>query len=82
MDTFTSVIVYLLTWWVTLFAVLPWGVRTIEEPERGHAPSAPANPRIGTKLIATTVVAGIIWLIIYIVIASEVISFRAMVADT
>ena len=40
--------IYFVVWWIVLFAVLPWGVRTQEEEGEvvlGTDPSAPANPR-------------------------------------
>lgn len=76
MGVFTGVVVYAVVWFLVLFMVLPWGVRIPDEPEPGHAPSAPANPRIKLKMAVTTAIAGAVWLIIYLVVASGVISFR------
>jgi len=74
----SGIVVYLITWWVVLFAVLPWGVRPPDEPEPGHATSAPARPRLWMKFAVTTVVAAVIWLGIYGVIEAGWISFREM----
>jgi predicted secreted protein len=74
----SGIVVYLITWWVVLFAVLPWGVRPPDEPEAGHATSAPTRPRIWMKFAVTTVVAAVIWLGIYGVIEAGWISFRDM----
>ncbi len=63
--------VYFVLWWLVLFAVLPWGVRTQDEQGEvvpGSAPSAPQRPFLVRKLIATTVVAAIIFAILYAVI--------------
>jgi predicted secreted protein len=76
MGVFTGVVVYAVVWFLVLFMVLPWGVRIPDEPEPGHAPSAPTNPRIKLKMAVTTVIAGVAWLIIYFVVESGVISFR------
>ena len=46
MSTSTLIAIYFLIWWVTLFAVLPWGVRNQEESGEvipGTDPGAPAN---------------------------------------
>ena len=52
--------VYLLFWSVTLFAVLPFGVRTVEEAGveagRGHAESAPHRIDWRAKLGWTTAI--------------------------
>ena len=76
MGLVSGLAVFFLVWWVVLFAVLPWGVRSADRPDVGHAPSAPINPRIRTKFVATTVLAAVIWVLIYIVVSLEVISFR------
>ncbi|KAA0678381.1 DUF1467 family protein [Roseomonas genomospecies 6] len=74
----TGISVYVVVWWVVLFAVLPWGVRTPAQPEPGMANSAPERPRILLKFAATTLVAAVVWLIIYAVVQSDLISFREM----
>jgi predicted secreted protein len=75
MNFATALIVFILVWWLVLFTVLPWGIRREENPEEGHEPGAPANPRLWLRLGATTLVAGVIWGIIYWTIASDLIHF-------
>lgn len=53
--------IYVLIWFVVLFAVLPWGVRQPTNPEPGHDRGAPINPHLKLKALATTVVALVIW---------------------
>ncbi len=77
----TGVAVYLIVWWVVLFAVLPWGVRMPETPEPGHMAGAPDRPHIWTKVAVTTVIAAAIWAGIYAVVASDLISFREMARE-
>jgi predicted secreted protein len=78
MDWFTGIIVYLLIWWVALFAVLPIGTKPVAEadPEAGGWRGAPARPLLGRKVIATTVVAAVLWLGAYALITSDLVSFR------
>lgn len=60
--------IYFITWWVVLFAVLPWGVRTQGdngEIVQGTVESAPAKPRLLKIFLATTIVAGIVFLAIW-----------------
>lgn len=55
--------VFFVVWWVILFAVLPWGVRTQDdegEVTLGTVGSAPARPRLVRTALITTVVAAII----------------------
>ena len=77
MNLLTGFVVYFLIWWTILFAVLPWGVRRDENPEAGHDPGAPARPMLWRKVGATTVVAGLLWLVAYWLITSSWISFRS-----
>ncbi len=78
MGWISGIFVYFLIWWVVLFAVLPWGVQVPDKPEPGHAPSAPINPRMGLKVIATTVVSAFIWVAVWYVISSGWISLRSL----
>jgi predicted secreted protein len=66
----TSVAIYFLIWWITLFAVLPFGVQRQDEDGSvapGTDPGAPAIPRLGLKLLWTTGVATVIFAACYFV---------------
>jgi predicted secreted protein len=56
----TALAIYFVSWWIVLFAVLPFGVRSQEEEEGavspGTDPGAPAVPLLVKKLIWTTIV--------------------------
>ena len=68
---------YVVIWWIAIFAVLPWGVRPSEKGDLGHAAGAPANPRLLLKAAVTSVVAGVLWLIVYWAVNADLISFRS-----
>jgi predicted secreted protein len=57
--------IYLLFWTLTLFAVLPFGVRTSREegrePVPGEADSAPVDPQLGRKLLWTTLISAVLF---------------------
>ena len=64
MQITTVIAIYFLIWWVTLFAVLPFGVRSQHEGDdyaQGTDPGAPIMASIGRKLIWTTIVATLIF---------------------
>lgn len=72
----TGIMVYIVTWWVVLFTVLPWGAHPPANPQPGHATSAPEKPRLLLKFAVTTVVAGIVFAALYWFISADYISFR------
>jgi len=76
MNWFTGVMAYTIIWWTVLFAVLPWGNRPPENPETGHATSAPAKPRLLIKFGVTTIVATMIFLMFVWLLESDLISRR------
>lgn len=43
-------------WWISFFIVLPIGVKIEQKVEKGHADSAPSNPRIMFKIMMTTII--------------------------
>ena len=72
----TGIVVYVLVWWNTLFAVLPLWVTPAEPDDPGHGAGAPQRPRMLLKLAITTVVSALIWLLIYLLVRSPWLSFR------
>jgi len=78
MDWFTGIILYILIWWVTLFAVLPFGTKPVVKPdEQTGWRGAPEQPHLLRKAIATTIVAAIVWVAVYyFVILNPWLSFR------
>lgn len=67
---------YLIIWWVVIFAVLPWGVKVPENPDPGHATSAPEKPMLWRKLAITTLISALLWVVAYLIIESDLISVR------
>ena len=71
-----GVVSYVVIWWVVIFAVLPFGIRPTDEGDLGHAAGAPANPRLWFKAGVTTLVAAVLWLALFLLVNSNLISFR------
>ncbi len=76
MTILTGLVVYIILWWLVLFMVLPWGIRTLEGSAAGHVASAPAAPRLWLKFGVATGIATVLWTITYVVIEAGLISFR------
>lgn len=69
MGWFTGIVVFLLVWWMMLFTVLPFGhVRNVD--------GTSVDARMKQKAIVTSILAGIVWIVIYILIDADLVSFR------
>ncbi|HUC11531.1 MAG TPA: DUF1467 family protein [Stellaceae bacterium] len=75
MNWFTGIIVYILVWWVTLFAVLPLWVVPAEPGDLAHAAGAPKQTLLLRKILVTSLVAAIIWVGIYALVHSPYLNF-------
>lgn len=65
----SMVAIYFIIWWIGLFAVLPWGVRSQHEAGDivpGSEPGAPATPRLLRIALVNTVFATIIFALFYL----------------
>lgn len=80
MNWFSGVVVYVILWWLVFFMTLPFGIRAPhevgEEPGQGHADGAPVKPRLWLKAGVTSLIAAMLWGVAYVLIVSDLISFR------
>lgn len=79
MDWFTGIAIYLTLWWVVLFCVLPIGARSQAEAGEvtpGTEPGAPVAPRMGRKLIWTSVAAAVLWAVLAALIGLNLVSLE------
>ncbi|MEK1851237.1 MAG: DUF1467 family protein [Phyllobacterium sp.] len=66
----TAMAVYFILWWLTLFTMLPIGLRTQGDEEDvtlGTPASAPHKHRMGRVFLLTTIISAVIFAIFYIV---------------
>jgi predicted secreted protein len=83
MQITTAIAIYFLIWWITLFAVLPFGVRSQHEGAEfaeGTDPGAPIMARIGMKLVWTTIVASIVFGMLAAIYKYKLIDLGAFMA--
>jgi predicted secreted protein len=83
MPVTTAIAIFFLIWWVVLFAVLPWGIRSQHEGGEiapGTDPGAPAIPRLGRKLLWTTLVSVLIFAGCYAVYVNHLVTLQGLVA--
>jgi predicted secreted protein len=63
-----GIALYIMIWWMTLFAVLPFGVKTQGEAGdvvEGTPASAPMTPRIVRAMLINTVVAAFVFAFVW-----------------
>ena len=77
----TGVMVYLVIWWTILFAVLPLGVRRVENPGRGQERGAPERPELLRKAIITSIVAAVLWIAFYLFHQADILNSRRLVEN-
>jgi predicted secreted protein len=83
MSIATGLAIYFIIWWMVLFAVLPFGVRSQQESgdvTPGSDPGAPALPQLARKLVWTTVVAAVVFALGYVIYAYRLIALDDLVA--
>ncbi len=76
-----KIAVYFIIWWVVLFAVLPFGVRTQAEAGSvvpGTPASAPAGFRLLRVMVLTSVVAAIVFAVLWAAVVWKIIDVDAI----
>jgi len=83
MPVTTAAAIFFLIWWVVLFAVLPWGVRSQHEAgeiAEGTDPGAPAVPNLRRKLLWTTLVSVVVFAACYVVYVDRLVTLDGLLA--
>lgn len=81
MNLFSAFVVWLILWWLTLFIILPIGIRGQAEENdifEGSEPGAPQSVDMKRKFKQTTIVATIIWLCIVALILSGLVTWEQL----
>ena len=69
-------LIYVIIWWIVVFTILPIGIRKQDKVEKGHAEGAPQNPQILKKFIMTSLIAFVLWLLVFFIIKKQIFSFQ------
>ncbi|WP_370853025.1 DUF1467 family protein [Pararhizobium haloflavum] len=81
MSIFSAFAVYFIIWWVTLFAILPIGVRTQADDDDiilGTAESAPVKANLGQKALLTTLVSAVVFAVYFVTTSVYGLSFESI----
>jgi predicted secreted protein len=79
----TGLAIFFLIWWLVLFAVLPWGIRSQDEQGEvvpGSDPGAPAIPKLRSKLLWTTLVSLVVFAAFYVIYAERLVTIESLMA--
>lgn len=69
-----AVAIYFIVWWITLFAVLPFNVRTQDEAGAivpGTPESAPAEPKLLRIIVINTIIASLVFSVVLSIVLYE-----------
>ena len=78
MDFVSGLVVFILLWWWVFLMSLPFGIKTPDEVESGHATSAPERPMLGAKLLFQLQLLRFSLLIVYWIIDTGFISLSQL----
>ncbi|GGG93882.1 hypothetical protein GCM10007420_06660 [Glycocaulis albus] len=76
-----GLVVYLITWWIVIFTVLPLRIQGQYEAGdivEGSEPGAPVNPRLKEKALLTTFITSVLWLIFFAVMELGLVDLNAL----
>lgn len=84
MSIFGAIVTYIVVWWIVLFTVLPWGVKSQIEAEKdeivkGSDFGAPKTAYIGRKLFITTLIAFLLWGFFAFLFYTDIITLNSVI---
>lgn len=82
MSLISALAIYFIIWWLVLFVVLPFGVRSQQEAGEvtlGTDHGAPERPQLVRKFAITTAIAAIVFAVVYIVFGVYMFSLEDMI---
>ena len=78
-----SFVVFIILWWLIFFTILPLNIKSQFESSKaikGTDPGAPNNPQIVKKIIITTFVVSILFVIIYLLAYLDILNLRDLLS--
>ncbi len=76
-----SLIIFVLTWWIIFFSLLPIDVdRKHKEMVEGVDKGSPENPKIIKKIIYTTIITSIIFIGIFMLVKYDYLNLRRFIS--
>lgn len=67
MSFVSTIIVFILFWWLVFFSLLPVGIQKEQNPTLGHDRGAPSSQRLLMKLVGTSIISTLLTTLIYLI---------------
>jgi predicted secreted protein len=77
----SAIAIYFVLWWIVLFAILPWGVRSQEESgsvSPGTDPGAPLIPALWRKIVWTTIVSTVVFAVAALLFQYRIVTLESL----
>lgn len=77
MGVVSGIVLYAIIWFMTLFVILPFRMKTqgdAGETVMGTPASAPTDPQLRRRFIVTSLISAVIWLVVAGIIVFEIIT--------
>ena len=81
MSVTTAIAIYFVLWWIVLFAILPWGVRSQEESgsvSPGTDPGAPSFPALWRKLVWATIATTVVFAVAALLFQYRIVTLESL----
>lgn len=79
MNPVSAIVVFVMIWWMVLFCVLPMGQPTqYEEQDVLGTSGARKSVNIRKKILVTTIISVVLWIIACVIIQSDIIDPRQL----
>lgn len=80
MSLFLGIAIYIILWWLSFFAMLPIGARSLHEADEVSAPGvergAPKAPKLAFKAAWAAGIAAVLWLFVAWAISVDLFNMR------
>ena len=70
--------IFFLVWWMVFYMTLSIGIKVPDSPQEGHAASAPTQPHLWRKALATTVIALLLTALLFGLVHYDIIDMRSI----
>ena len=76
-----SIVIFVILWWIIFFSLLPIDVnRKRQDIIKGTDPGAPENPKMLKKIILSTLITSLIFIILYLLVKYDYFNLRNLIS--